>query len=88
MSLDQQRDDFFNGKTSHIKPAPKVSIQVVTNDALTPTQAAINALLANVEAVDIRQACERLGWFGKKDDYPCWRRLKIDHLEGFVPIEF
>ena len=18
----------------------------------------------------------------------CWRRLKIDHLEGFVPIEF
>jgi DNA polymerase V len=19
---------------------------------------------------------------------PCWRRLKIDHLEGFVPIEF
>ena len=21
-------------------------------------------------------------------DYSCWRRLKIDHLEGFVPIEF
>jgi len=21
-------------------------------------------------------------------DPDCWRRLKIDHLEGFVPIEF
>ena len=20
--------------------------------------------------------------------WDCWRRLKIDHLEGFVPIEF
>jgi len=22
------------------------------------------------------------------NDNVCWRRLKIDHLEGFVPIEF
>jgi alpha-1,3-rhamnosyl/mannosyltransferase len=22
------------------------------------------------------------------DVYECWRRLKIDHLEGFLPIEF
>ena len=28
------------------------------------------------------------GYFGISQIYPCWRRLKIDHLEGFVPIEF
>lgn len=86
MNLEQKRDEFFSSKASPIKPAPKVSIQAVNNETLTPTQPAINALLNNVEAVDIREACEQLGWSGKKDDYPKQKHIKVAIIGNLINI--
>ena len=36
----------------------------------------------------IRAIREAIGMTAAQLANRCWRRLKIDHLEGFVPIEF
>jgi putative DNA primase/helicase len=62
-------------------------IKAVIEEAQTPTQAklsAVAALLANIEAVDLKQVCESLGWIGKEDEYPKQKHIKVAIVDTLI----
>lgn len=71
--------------------APKTTInkmiKAVITEAQTPTQAklsAIAALLANIEAVNLKQVCESLGWRGKDEEYPKQKHIKVAVIDTLI----
>jgi putative DNA primase/helicase len=64
--------------------SPKISlirkINAVKIEQQSPIQGKIlakEALLANIEAVNLIKACESLGWSGAGDDYPKQKHIKV-----------
>ncbi len=60
-----------------------------SNDTETPTHAktaAIVALLSNVKWINLREACEALGWAGKEDEFPKQNHIKVAIVENLLKV--